>query len=308
MLTGYSESVEWIAAAEAAGQRLDHHIAARLSEYSRSRVQDWIKRGLVLVDARAAKASLVLRGGERIAVTPVAPPPLHAAPEEIPIEVIYEDESLIAVNKRAGMVVHSGAGNHTGTLVNALLHRYGALSSEGGPLRPGIVHRIDKETSGVLVVARNDAAHRHLAAQFQNRHVEKVYLALVHGAPSRDAGTVETPITRDPVRRTRMTTKLSHGRHANTSWRVLQRYPKHALLEVKIATGRTHQIRVHMASIGHPILGDRLYGAPASELLPHRFFLHAARLRLTSPATGQIVTLEAPLPAELAAIIEAGIP
>lgn len=297
--------MEWIAPGEVAGQRLDHHVSAQLPQFSRSRVQDWIKQGLVLVDGRAAKASAALRGGEQITVTPAEPPPLRAEAEEIPIEVIYEDASLIAVNKRAGMVVHAGAGNHTGTLVNALLHRYGNLSQEGGPLRPGIVHRIDKETSGVLVIARNDHAHRHLAAQFQNRKVDKVYLALVHGLPSRDTGTIETPITRDPVRRTRMTTKLAHGRHAHTSWRVLQRFDKHTLLEVHIATGRTHQIRVHLASIGHPILGDRLYGAPPSEILPQRFFLHAARLRLTSPATGQDVTLEAPLPAELTAIIKA---
>lgn len=297
--------MEWIVPLEAAGQRLDHHLQARLPEYSRSRLQDWVRDGHVTVNGRTAKASLVLKGGESITVTPANLPPLRAEAEDLPIDVLYEDDAVIGINKRAGMVVHAGAGNHSGTLVNALLHRFGALSSEGGDLRPGIVHRLDKETSGVLVVARTDAAHRSLAGQFQSRTVEKIYLALVHGVTKAESGRVEKPITRDPVRRTRMTCKLETGRHALTDWKVLRRFSRHTLVEVKIGTGRTHQIRVHMASLGHPILGDTLYGAPASKILPGRFFLHAARLRFTSPATGKEVTLEAPLPAELTGIIEA---
>jgi len=297
--------VEWVVAAEAAGHRLDHHLQAQLPEYSRSRLQDWVKDGHVTVNGRAVKASLVLKGGESVVVTPANLPPLRAEAEDLPLDVLYEDAAVIGINKRAGMVVHAGAGNHSGTLVNALLHRFGALSSEGGDLRPGIVHRLDKETSGVLVVARTDAGHRHLAEQFQTRTVEKVYLALVHGTPATPSGTVDKPITRDPVRRTRMTCKLGTGRTAWTEWKVARRFARHTLLEVKIGTGRTHQIRVHLASIGHPIVGDTLYGAPKSRLLPERFFLHAARLRFVSPATGEIVTLEAPLPAELAGIIEA---
>jgi len=297
--------VEWVVEAEAAGQRLDHHLQARLPEYSRSRLQDWIKDGHVTLNGKPSKASLALRGGERVVVTPANLPPLKAEAEDLPLEVLYEDAAVVGINKRAGMVVHAGAGNHTGTLVNALLHHFESLSSAGGDLRPGIVHRLDKETSGVLVVARTDAAHRDLADQFQSRTVEKIYLALVHGLVAQETGTVDKPITRDPVRRTRMTCKLSTGRSALTHWKVLRRFSKHTLLEVKIGTGRTHQIRVHLSSLGHPILGDTLYGAPASRILPERFFLHAARLRFRSPATGADVTLEAPLPPELAGIIEA---
>ena len=296
--------MEWFVAPEAAGQRLDHHLQAALPEYSRSRLQDWVRDGHVTVNAKAAKPSLLLKGGEQIHVTPANLPPLRAEAEDLPIDVLYEDAAVIGINKRAGMVVHAGAGNHSGTLVNALLHRFEALSSEGGDLRPGIVHRLDKETSGVLVVARTDAAHRHLAEQFQSRTVEKLYLALVHGVVKTDAGTVDKPITRDPVRRTRMTCKLETGRHALTYWKVLRRFEKHTLLEVKIGTGRTHQIRVHLSSLGHPILGDPLYGAPVSKILPSRFFLHAARLAFRSPASEEFVTLEAPLPPELVAIID----
>lgn len=297
--------MEWNVAPEDAGQRLDHHLQARMAEYSRSRLQEWVKDGHVTVNGKGSKPSLVLKGGERIVVTPAALPPLRAEAEDLPVAVLYEDAAVIGINKAAGMVVHAGAGNHTGTLVNALLHRFGALSSEGGDLRPGIVHRLDKETSGVLVVARTDAAHRDLAEQFQSRTVEKIYLALVHGVVKSETGTVDKPITRDPVRRTRMTCKLATGRTALTHWKVLRRFGKHTLLEVKIGTGRTHQIRVHLSSLGHPIVGDTLYGAPASRILPERFFLHAARLTFRSPATGGDVTLEAPLPGELAGIIDA---
>lgn len=296
--------MEWIAGPEAAGQRLDQHLQSQLTEYSRSRLQDWVRDGHVTVNAKPAKPSLILKGGERIHVIPAALPPLHAVPEDLPIDVLYEDEAVIGINKRAGMVVHAGAGNHSGTLVNALLHRFAALSSAGGDIRPGIVHRLDKETSGVLVVARTDGAHRDLAEQFQSRTVEKVYLALVHGLVKADSGTVDKPITRDPVRRIRMTCRLETGRHAITHWKVLRRFEKHTYLEVTIGTGRTHQIRVHLASLGHPILGDTLYGAPSSKILPERFFLHAARLSFRSPGTGENVTIEAPLAGELAGIIE----
>lgn len=302
---GYSGNVEWIVGTDAAGQRLDHHLQGKMPELSRSRLQAWVRDGHVTVNAKAAKPSLVLKGGEQVTVTPAALPPLRAEAEDLPLDVLYEDAGVIGINKRAGMVVHAGAGNHSGTLVNALLHRFGALSTEGGDLRPGIVHRLDKETSGVLVVARTDAAHRDLAGQFQSRTVEKIYLALVHGVTKADSGRIEKPITRDPVRRTRMTCRLEAGRTALTDWKVLRRFARHTLLEVKIGTGRTHQIRVHLSSIGHPIVGDTLYGAPASKWLAERFFLHATRLRFRSPATGEVVTLEAPLPGELADMIEA---
>ncbi|HEX5229226.1 MAG TPA: RluA family pseudouridine synthase [Bryobacteraceae bacterium] len=280
-----------------AGKRLDQFLRERLPEYSRARLQDWIEQGRVLVDESPAKRSFALKGAERIEVSPGDLPPLKATAEEIPLEVLYEDLGVIAINKPAGMVVHSGAGQHSGTLVNALLHRFGKLSKVGGELRPGIVHRLDRYTSGVILVARNDAAHRNLAEQFASRKVEKIYVALVHGRLKQDRGRIETPITRDPVRRTRMTARLAHGRNAITSYQVLRRFEKFTLLEVKIGTGRTHQIRVHLASIGHPVVGDKLYGAPASEL--GRYFLHARQITFHSPDSGASVTVAAPMPPDL---------
>jgi|SRR5579862_924074 len=276
-------------------QRLDHFLQARLIEYSRSRIQSWIKDGRVLVDGAPGKASMLLRGGERIQVSPGDLPPLKAAPEDLPVEILYEDDAVIAINKPAGLTVHAGAGHHDGTLVNRLVHRFQALSHVGGDLRPGIVHRLDKDTSGVLLVARTDSAHRGLAAQFAGRTVEKVYLALVHGRVRADSGRVTKPIARDPVRRIRMTARLDQGREALTDYRVRQRFDKFTFLEVRIGTGRTHQIRVHLASLGHPVVGDRLYGAPAAQ----RLFLHAWRIGFLSPATGERVEVEAPLPLEL---------
>ena len=287
--------------AERVSSRLDHYLQTALPEFSRSRLQEWIKAGRVLVDGAAAKPSHELKGGERIEVSPAAPPPLKATPEDLPVTVLYEDAAVIAVDKPAGLVVHAGAGNHAGTLVNRLVHRFGQLSQTGGELRPGIVHRLDKDTSGVLLVARTDAAHRDLAAQFASREVEKTYIALVHGK-TRDSGVIETPIARDPQRRTRMTAKLASGRAAHTAYRAIERFAKFTLLEVKIGTGRTHQIRVHLASLGHPVAGDRLYGAPALPELG-RFFLHAARIRFRSPATGAPVTVAAPLAPELVAVL-----
>ncbi len=280
-----------------AGQRLDLYLHQRLPEYSRSRLQDWIQSGRVRVDGAAQKRSYQLRGSEKIQVEPAEPPPLRATAEDLPLEVLYEDPAVIAINKPAGMVVHAGAGVHSGTLVNALLHRFRTLSGVGGAMRPGIVHRLDRFTSGVILVARNDAAHRHLAAQFAGRSVEKIYVALVHGRMKTDQGRITTPIARHPTRRIRMTAQLGRGRQAITEYRVLRRFDKFSLLEVRIGTGRTHQIRVHLASIHHPVAGDKLYGAPTSEL--GRFFLHAQRITFSSPGTNERVTVVAPLPAEL---------
>jgi 23S rRNA pseudouridine1911/1915/1917 synthase len=279
------------------GKRLDHFLQEQLPQYSRSRLQDWIKSGRVKVNGASAKASLPLRGGESIEVNPGELPPLRAFAEELPLEILYEDSSVIAVNKPAGTVVHAGAGVHSGTLVNALMHHFGSLSTLSGELRPGIVHRIDRYTSGVLLVARTDAAHRALSEQFANRTVQKTYLALVHGRIPTASGRIATPITRDPIRRTRMTVKLGKGRTALTSYHVLKRFAKFTYLEVAIGTGRTHQIRVHLASIGHPIAGDKLYGAPAG--VHARYFLHAARIGFNSPATGERIQVTAPLPEEL---------
>ena len=288
------------------GQRLDHYLQEKLPEFSRSRVQEWIKAGRVLVAGAVPKAALSLKGGETISVEPMQRPPLRAEAEDLPLDVLYQDDDVVVVNKAAGVIVHAGAGQHSGTLVNALLHHFGTLSTEGGDERPGIVHRLDKETSGVLVVARTDAAHRSLSEQFASREVDKIYLAMVQGLPKAESGRVEKPITRDPMHRTKMTCRLETGRHALTDWKVLRRFTEHSLLEVKIGTGRTHQIRVHLSSLGHPILGDRVYGARGTELLTDRFFLHAARLAFRSPGTGERITVEAPMPSELTVIIESG--
>jgi 23S rRNA pseudouridine1911/1915/1917 synthase len=282
-----------------AGARLDQFLRLHFPQHSRALLQQWIKSGNVRIGGQAAKASQVLRGNETIAVEPAERPPLRATPEDLPVEILYEDPAVIAVNKPAGMVVHAGSGVHRGTLVNALLHRFQQLSSSGGPLRPGIVHRLDKDTSGVLLVARNDDAHRRLAEQFSSRSVEKTYVALVEGRLKQDVGRIDTPITRDPDRRVRMTTRLGRGRAAHSEYRVRRRLAGHTLLEVKIGTGRTHQIRVHLSSIGHPVAGDRLYGARATG--DGRFFLHARRIVFESPATGERVAVEAPLPAQLEA-------
>jgi 23S rRNA pseudouridine1911/1915/1917 synthase len=292
-----SDDQSIIASASDAGKRLDQFLRERLPQFSRSRLQDWIEQGRVLVDGSPAKRSYLVKGAERIHVQPGELPPLRATPEDLPLEVLYEDADVIAINKPAGMVVHTGAGHHSGTLVNAMLHRFGKLSSVGGELRPGIVHRLDRFTSGVILIARNDAAHRNLAEQFASRQVEKIYVALVHGRLKNDQGRITTAIARDPVRRVRMTARLAIGRQAITSYQVLKRLERLTFLEVKIGTGRTHQIRVHLASIGHPVVGDKLYGAPASEL--GRFFLHARQITFASPSSAERITVNAPLPADL---------
>lgn len=280
-----------------AGRRLDQFLHARLPQYSRARLQEWIRQGRVKVGGQLRKSSYAVRPGEHIDVEPAELPPLRALPEAIPVHVLYADDAVIAVDKPAGMAVHLGAGRHSGTLVNALLHHFQSLSTVSGQDRPGIVHRLDKDTSGVLLVARTDQAHQALAAQFAARKVEKTYLALVQGVMQQNAGVIQSPIARDPVRRTRMTARLGIGRPAWTEYRVLQRLPAHTYLEVIIKTGRTHQIRAHLSSIGFPIAGDRLYGAAPGPL--KRFFLHAWRIRFQSSATGQLLTVESPLPPEL---------
>ena len=330
-------------ALEDVGKRLDSFLATRLDGVSRARVQELISKGKVLINGAAAKASLKLRGGEQISVLGSAQRrSLRAIAEEIPLDIVYEDDDLAVIDKAAGMMVHAGAGatdeeRNRGTLVNALLHHFGSLSEVGGELRPGIVHRLDKQTSGLIVVAKNDEAHRRLAAQFARREVKKVYIALVHGGVNKDSGTIATSISRDRVRRTRMTTRAAGGREAISHYSVLRRldtaYGKFTLVEVKIDTGRTHQIRVHMASLGHPVVGDSVYGAPqeirhtspfaksAKDGPPSRYrptlakparsgaagesislgrnFLHAAELRLQHPRTGEKIALKSALPEEL---------
>jgi 23S rRNA pseudouridine1911/1915/1917 synthase len=321
---------------EASGQRLDQYLATQLSEanhaeVSRARVQQLIAKGDVLVNGAAAKASLRLKGtgDEQITVTgPVKAPPLRAIAEEIALDIVYEDDDLAIVNKPAGMMVHAGAGatedaRNRGTLVNALLHHFGKLSAVGGELRPGIVHRLDRATSGLMVVAKNDEAHRRLAKQFSGREVHKTYLALVHGWPKQDRGTIQSAISRHSQRRTRMTTRGYGGREALTHYVVRRKidapYGKFALVELKIETGRTHQIRVHMSSLGHPVVGDALYGAPGelrsqsnkrrsagmpATLTLNRNFLHSAALELTHPRTKQLLKFSRPLPRELENLLD----
>ncbi len=286
-----------------AGKRLDVFLREQMPLYSRARLQKWIRAGRVRAAGEALKSSYLLRGGEVLEVEPEALPPLKAEPEALPLKILYEDRDVVAIDKPAGMVVHAGAGCRSGTVVNALLHRFQSLSSLGGELRPGIVHRLDRYTSGVLLVARHDLAHRRLAAQFASRSTEKTYLALVHGILARDQGRIEKPIARDPLKRVRMTARLGRGRPALTEYRVLRRFEQgFTLVEVRIHTGRTHQIRVHFASLGHPVAGDRLYGAPAKiKNRPplNRYFLHAHRIRFLHPMSGIPVVVESPLPAEL---------
>lgn len=278
------------------GKRLDFFLHEKLPQYSRARLQSWIREARVRVNDAAVKPSALLRGSEEIIVEPAAQPPLKATAEDIPLASLYEDESVVAIDKPAGMVVHAGAGVHAGTVVNALLHRFSSLSTVGGDLRPGIVHRLDRFTSGVLLVAKTDTAHRALAAQFQSRTVEKIYLALVEGKLT-GAGRIEKPITRDPRNRARMTAQLSTGRTALTDWKAIEACDGFTFLEIRIGTGRTHQIRAHMAALHHPVAGDRLYGAKVSPW--NRYFIHAHRLTFRSPATGEQVVVESPLPADL---------
>jgi 23S rRNA pseudouridine1911/1915/1917 synthase len=309
-----SPSLVWVASDDA-GKRLDQFLATRINSVSRARVQEMIAEGKVLVNDAPAKASLKLRGGERISVLGEAQrAPLKAIAEEIPLDIVYEDDDLAVIDKPAGMMVHAGAGatddaRNRGTLVNALLHHLQSLSGVGGELRPGIVHRLDKETSGLIIVAKNDEAHRKLSAQFAAREVKKNYVALVHGWVKKDSGTIAQSISRDPVRRMRMTTRLQGGRAAVTHYRVVRRldtkFGKLTLLDVKIDTGRTHQIRVHVASMGHPVVGDTMYGAPKQARgksavigLP-RNFLHAAELEFRHPRTGVTIALKSELPEQL---------
>ncbi len=329
--------------ADAAGQRLDQFLTSHIPDISRARVQQLLAEQKALVNRCVSKPSLRLRGGEQITILgDPEPPPLRAIAEDIPLDVIYEDDDLAVINKPSGMMVHAGAGatedeRNRGTLVNALLHRFGKLSDVGGALRPGIVHRLDKETSGLIIVAKNDVTHRKLGQQFSGRQVKKRYVALVHGWPTKDRGTINAEISRDVVRRVRMTTRGSGGRAAITHYEVRERmasqFGNFALVDVRIETGRTHQIRVHMSSIGHPVVGDSLYRAPKelrrptalqkastkvtsrganpseapqtpSVLTLGRNFLHAATIEFTHPRTGQPLSFTAPLPPELTQFLE----
>jgi 23S rRNA pseudouridine1911/1915/1917 synthase len=306
-------SRQFVVPAESSGDRLDIFLVRQMPGWSRSQIQRLIREGLVTVGpVPARKGGEEIEAGARISVRAEREEP-RATPEDLPLAVVYEDSDILVVNKAAGMVMHLGAGIKSGTLVNALLSHLvpiNGLSTMGGGLRPGIVHRLDKMTSGLVLVAKNDAAHRRLSEQFKSREVHKTYVALVHGRVAADSGQINKPVGRDPRRRTRMKAGGIAPREALTKYRVLRRLGRFTLVEAMPQTGRTHQIRVHLASLGHPVVGDTTYGAPAKlrfgesdePTLP-RTFLHAAKLAFTHPLTGAPLQLEAPLPGELAAYL-----
>jgi 23S rRNA pseudouridine1911/1915/1917 synthase len=311
-----AEAHALVVAPDEAGLRLDAWLARRLPAFSRSRLQALIEAGQVRLDGAPARAAARVKAGQAAVVTVPAPAPAVPRPEAIPLRVVHEDGALLVIDKPAGLVVHPGAGNTSGTLVNALLARVRDLSGIGGVLRPGIVHRLDRGTSGLLVVAKDDETHRALVRQFAGRRVEKEYLALVHGVPSRTSGEITAAIGRDPVHRKRMSTRAPRGREARSSWTVAERFDGAALLRVRIHTGRTHQIRVHLASIGHPVAGDSTYGGsrtPSSHKAAARLALaslerpalHSARLAFDHPVSGEHCVFEAPLPTDLENVLQA---
>ncbi len=290
--------------ADRAGERLDSFVARRCRELSRSHAQRLIEQALVTIDGRLAKASERLAGGARVAVTIPPPEKLGLEPEPIPITIIYQDAHILVVDKPAGLTVHPAPGHPTGTLVNALLAVCPDLSGIAGTLRPGIVHRLDKDTSGLIVVAKNDRAQRALSQQLKDREVHKTYLALVHGVPSPREGVIEAPIGRNPKNRKKMAV-VAGGREAVTRYRVREEMAggRYTLLDVEPVTGRTHQIRVHMAATGHPIVGDAVYGKRSDVI--GRQFLHAWKLAFAMPLGRRTVEFESPLPPDLRQALEA---
>ena len=309
------------ATAEDVGTRLDAFLASRIEGWSRSRLQRLIEDESILVNAKPAKASYRVREGDEIDIDLTEAPAARFEPENIPLDIVFEDEYLAVINKPAGMVVHPGAGVSNGTLANALAFYFGFRSSDLGIVgdrqseisnlksQIGLVHRLDKDTSGLIVVAKDEQTHEALAEQFRDRTVEKTYVALVHGSPRENKGTIDRPLARDRWHRTKMTV-AANGRHALSLWKVRQRFEKFTLLEVDIKTGRTHQIRVHLASINHPVVGDATYNEGRDNTINdsdikrsvesmNRFFLHAQGLTFTHPHTGERISLNCELPTEL---------
>ena len=292
------------ASEENKNQRLDAFLASSLDGLTRSQATRLIESGEVAVNGRAVSKSYKLAGGEDIAVTLPEPEPVEAVPQDIPLDVVYEDADVIVVNKPSGMVVHPAPGHPDGTLVNALLyHCAGTLSGIGGALRPGIVHRIDRDTSGLIIAAKNDAAHQYLSAQLADHTLARTYECIVVGKLREDRGTVDAPIARHPTDRKRMAV-VAGGREAVTHWEVIARYPGYTHVRCRLETGRTHQIRVHMAYIGHPILGDTVYGAKKEVPGLTGQCLHAVGLRFLHPRTHEVVELSCPLPEEFTRMLQ----
>ncbi len=295
------------------GERIDLYLASR-SALSRSRIQELIGSGAATVNGAAVKPSYRVRAGDRVEVAAVAGPerePVSLVAEPLQVEVVYRDEDLIVVNKPAGMVMYPAAGHARGTLMNAIAWLAGPLDAPGAPLRPGVVHRIDRDTSGLVVVALSDRAYYGLVGQFKERTVERSYTAIVHGLLREDEGVVELKIGRSPLNRKKMSTKTRRGKPARTSWRVLERYGLATMIEARLATGRTHQIRVHFSALGHPVLGDRDYGRKTSVRLDGRVLkiprqmLHAERLGFIHPVTGGRLAFRAPLPEDMIEVVQA---
>ena len=301
-----SEEILTLDYEENGSERLDHFLAEELSDYSRSRLQSFIKDGRVRVDGEPAKKfGQALVPGQTITVILPEEHDSKLIPEDIPLDILYEDEQSIVINKPAGMVVHPAAGHESGTLVNAVLAHCDDLKGFGGEIRPGVVHRLDRDTSGIIVMAKNEKAHIFLQEQFKDRSIDKRYQALVDGAPPTPSGRVEAPIGRDPIRRQQMAILTpDKGRAAVTEYRTLKSYAKHTLIEAHPLTGRTHQIRVHMAFLKCPIVGDVLYGRRKQSIELNRHFLHAFRLTILLPGHDTPMTFEAPLPPELQSVLE----
>jgi 23S rRNA pseudouridine1911/1915/1917 synthase len=290
----HSTPIELLVSTNEAKLRLDQFLAKRLPEFSRSRLQQLIRGGFVRLNDSTSRPRQIVRGGDKIEFTEPPLEKIETLPEPIPLEILFEDDDLIVINKRAGLVVHPGAGHHEHTLVNALLNHCATLSGIGGKERPGIVHRLDKETSGCLVVAKNDATHQDLSKQFAARTVEKIYLALVAGKLRKPAGVIEEKIGRHPVHRQRMSASVLRGRAAKTEYRVVQSSDRASLVECRLHSGRTHQIRVHLHHLGHPVLGDKVYACGAKGF--PRQMLHAWKLGFRHPRTEEWKSFEAPLP------------
>ena len=298
------EPIRLRASEESKNQRLDAFLASSLDGLTRSQATRLIESGEVAVNGRAVSKSYKLAGGEDVAVTLPEPEPVEAVPQDIPLDVVYEDADVIVVNKPSGMVVHPAPGHPDGTLINALLyHCAGTLSGIGGALRPGIVHRIDRDTSGLIIAAKNDAAHQYLSAQLADHTLARTYECIVVGALREDRGTVDAPIARHPTDRKRMAV-VAGGREAVTHWEVIARYPGYTHVRCRLETGRTHQIRVHMAYIGHPILGDTVYGAKKEVPGLTGQCLHAVGLRFLHPRTHEVVELSCPLPEEFTRMLQ----
>ena len=295
----------WTGICEEDGTRLDSYLAAHVEGLSRSRVAQLVTDGLCLVAGKPAKPGLKLKKGQSVELTIPADVILAVLPQDLPLHIVYEDEDILVVDKAKGMVVHPAPGHPDGTLVNALMFHCGSrLSDINGVIRPGIVHRIDRDTSGLLVVAKNNASHRRLSEDLTCHDIERSYLAVLDGRLGQDEGTVDLPIGRHPVDRKRMSIRSRSGRHAITHYRVLQRFRAHTLVECRLETGRTHQIRVHMASLGHPVTGDEVYGKPYKGMNTQGQALHACRLKLVHPASGEQMVFETGLPAWISQLLE----